>query len=62
MWYGSTPGASTTGTASVGSSARPKTLAKLVAGYVSHLDYHLKFLYAKRANLGMSLYPRYSME
>lgn len=40
----------------------PKTLAKLVAGYVAHLDYHLKFLYAKRANLGVSLYPRYSME
>lgn len=40
----------------------PKTLAKLVAGYVSHLDYHLKFLYAKRANLGVSLYPRYSTE
>ena len=30
------------------------------AGYVGHLDYHLKFLYAKRANLGVSLYPRYS--
>ncbi len=40
----------------------PKTLAKLLAGYVSHLDYHLKFLYAKRANLGLSLYPRYSTE
>ncbi len=40
----------------------PKTLAKLLAGYVSHLDYHLKFLYAKRANLGISLYPRYSSE
>jgi hypothetical protein len=40
----------------------PKTLAKLLAGYVSHLDYHLKFLYAKRANLGVSLYPRYSSE
>ena len=40
----------------------PKTLAKFLAGYVSHLDYHLKFLYAKRANLGVSLYPRYSTE
>ncbi len=40
----------------------PKTLAKLVVGYVGHLDYHLKFLYAKRANLGVSLYPRYSTE
>jgi DinB superfamily len=40
----------------------PKTLAKLVVGYVGHLDYHLKYLYAKRANLGVSLYPRYSTE
>lgn len=40
----------------------PKTLAKLLAGYVGHLDYHLKFLYAKRANLGLALYPRYSTE
>ena len=40
----------------------PKTLAKLVVGYVGHLDYHLRFLYAKRANLGVSLYPRYSTE
>lgn len=40
----------------------PKSLAKLLAGYVGHLDYHLKFLYAKRANLGVSLYPRYSGE
>lgn len=39
-----------------------KTLAKLVVGYVGHLDYHLKFLYAKRAILGVSLYPRYSQE
>lgn len=40
----------------------PKTLAKLLVGYVGHLDYHLKYLYAKRANLGVSLYPRYSTE
>jgi hypothetical protein len=40
----------------------PKTLAKLVVGYIGHLDYHLKFLYAKRANLGVALYPRYSQE
>jgi hypothetical protein len=39
-----------------------KTLADLVAGYVSHLDGHLKFVYAKRANLGVALYPRYSQE
>ena len=40
----------------------PKSLAKLVVGYVGHLDYHLKYLYAKRANLGVSLYPRYSTD
>jgi uncharacterized damage-inducible protein DinB len=33
------------------------TLADLVAGYVEHLDYHLKFLHAKRANLGVPLEP-----
>lgn len=38
----------------------PKSLAKLVVGYVGHLDYHLKFFYAKRANIGVALYPRYS--
>jgi hypothetical protein len=37
-----------------------KTLADLVATYVSHLDYHLKFLYGKRSNLGIALYPRYN--
>ncbi len=36
------------------------TLAELVVKANSHLDHHLKFLYAKRANLGVSLYPRYS--
>ncbi len=40
----------------------PKSLAKLLVGYVSHLDYHLKYLYAKRASLGVSLFPRYSDE
>lgn len=39
-----------------------ETLAELVSGYVGHLDGHLKFVYAKRANLGVSLYPRYSYE
>jgi uncharacterized damage-inducible protein DinB len=38
----------------------PLTLAELLATYVGHLDHHLRFLYAKRANLGVSLYPRYS--
>jgi hypothetical protein len=40
----------------------PKTLATFLVGYISHLDYHLKFLYAKRANLGVALYPRYSTD
>jgi uncharacterized damage-inducible protein DinB len=39
-----------------------KTLAGLVAGSVAHLDAHLKFVYAKRANLGVAVYPRYSRE
>lgn len=38
------------------------SLAELVTTYVGHLDHHLKFLYAKRANLGVSLYPRYCRE
>jgi hypothetical protein len=36
------------------------TLAELVTTYVNHLDHHLRFLFAKRANLGVSLQPRYS--
>jgi hypothetical protein len=36
------------------------TLAELVTTYVNHLDHHLRYLYAKRANLGVSLEPRYS--
>jgi uncharacterized damage-inducible protein DinB len=39
-----------------------KSLAEVLVGFVSHLDAHLKFIYAKRANLGVSLYPRYSRE
>ncbi len=38
------------------------TLASLVATYANHLDHHLKFLYAKRGNLGVSIYPRYSRD
>ncbi len=37
-----------------------KTLAELVAGAVAHLDHHLRFLYAKRANLGVAVPPRYT--
>jgi uncharacterized damage-inducible protein DinB len=43
------------------SEAGPKTLAELVATTVHHLDHHLRFLYAKRANLGVALPPRYTM-
>ncbi|QEH34012.1 Putative metal-dependent hydrolase YfiT [Aquisphaera giovannonii] len=35
------------------------TLAELVAANVTHLDHHLRFLYGKRANLGISVQPRY---
>ena len=38
------------------------TLADLLATYVGHLDKHLKFIFAKRANLGLSLIPRYSYD
>ena len=36
------------------------TVAELLAGFVGHLDHHLKFVYGKRANLGVALQPRYS--
>lgn len=36
------------------------TLAELLVGGASHLDHHLRFLYAKRANLGTAVQPRYS--
>ncbi|WP_337175312.1 DinB family protein [Paludisphaera sp.] len=38
----------------------PVALADLVVGSVTHLDHHLKFLYAKRANLRTAIQPRYS--
>jgi uncharacterized damage-inducible protein DinB len=44
------------------SEAGRQTLADLVVKYANHLDYHLKFLYGKRANLGVSVYPRYSRQ
>lgn len=37
-----------------------QTLAKVVAAVTNHLDHHLRFLYGKRGNLGVSLYPRYT--
>ncbi len=39
-----------------------ETLAHLITGYVRHLDDHLRFLYAKRANLGIATVPRYSAD
>ena len=36
------------------------TLAALVAKSVSHLDHHLRFLYAKRAKLGIAIAPHYA--
>jgi len=38
------------------------TLAELLSTYVNHLDHHLKFAFAKRGNLGVSIHPRYSYE
>lgn len=48
------------GRAGMHSETGRKTLADLVVTFANHLDHHLKFLYAKRANLGVSVYPRYS--
>jgi hypothetical protein len=44
----------------VHSEAGPKSLADLVAGAVGHLDHHLRFLFAKRATLGVAVIPHYS--
>ena len=44
------------------SEAGRKTLAELLATAVGHLDHHLRFLYGKRANLGVALPPHYSAE
>lgn len=38
----------------------PQTLASLLAKAITHLDHHLKFLYAKRANLRMAVGPKYA--
>ncbi len=46
--------------AGVHSESGRKTLADLVVGAANHLDHHLKFLYAKRGNLGVAIYPRYT--
>jgi uncharacterized damage-inducible protein DinB len=36
------------------------TLAELLATITNHVDHHLRFLYAKRANLGVAVPPRYT--
>ena len=42
--------------------AGPMSLAALVAKAVGHLDHHLRFLYAKRGNLGTAVAPHYAPE
>jgi uncharacterized damage-inducible protein DinB len=44
------------------SEAGKVTLADLLAKAVNHVDHHLRFLYAKRAQLGVALPPRYGSE
>ncbi len=46
----------------VHSEAGRLTLAELLARATNHLDHHLRFLYTKRANLGVALPPRYGSE
>ncbi len=36
------------------------TLASVLVKTVNHIDHHLPFLYAKRANFGLSLLPKYT--
>ncbi|MFO0951072.1 MAG: DinB family protein [Isosphaeraceae bacterium] len=38
------------------------TLAEALATVTNHLDHHLRFIYAKRATLGVGLPPRYPSE
>jgi uncharacterized damage-inducible protein DinB len=38
----------------------PMTLAELLSYVTNHLDHHLRFVYAKRANLGTAVEPRYT--
>ena len=42
--------------------AGPQTLAQVVVTITNHVDHHLKFLYAKRGHLGVSIYPRFTRE
>ena len=42
------------------SEAGRQTLAEILSRVTNHLDHHLRFLYAKRANLGAAIPPRYT--
>jgi hypothetical protein len=44
------------------SEAGRQTLAEVLARATNHVDHHLRFLYAKRANLGVAVEPRYGSE
>ncbi len=48
------------GRAGVHTEAGRQTLAEVLVKTANHLDHHLKFLYAKRAKLGVAIYPRYT--
>ena len=50
------------GRAGMHSEVGRQTLAEVVAKVVTHLDHHLRFIYAKRANLGISVVPKYANE
>ena len=39
-----------------------QTLAEVLAYVTNHLDHHLRFIYGKRAGLGVALPPRYTSE
>ncbi|MDR3636227.1 MAG: DinB family protein [Isosphaeraceae bacterium] len=39
-----------------------QTMAEVLSTVVNHIDHHLRFLYAKRANLGVALPPRYTAQ
>jgi uncharacterized damage-inducible protein DinB len=39
-----------------------QSLTQVVSTIAGHVDHHLTFLYAKRANLGLSIYPRYARD
>jgi uncharacterized damage-inducible protein DinB len=38
------------------------TLAEILSSITNHLDHHLRFVYGKRANLGLAIPPRYTSE